>query len=75
MENDRSQEEANALCSAINSPSQASGLPGQMKAEVEGQEVLVDAASHLSDCFLGDGCEYGITKLLEEGGANARQAI
>ena len=75
MEDHRCQQEADTLGTPIDGSCQASSLARQMEAEVELQEVLVDAACHFANGFLSDTGKDGIAQLLEEGGTDAGQAV
>jgi hypothetical protein len=58
------QQEADALCSTINGPCQASGLSRQVEAQIQPEQMLVDTTCHFSNGFLCNASKDGIPELL-----------
>src|SRR5689334_18357545 len=75
MEDHGRQQEANALGTSINCSGQPTSLAGQMEAQVELQQVVIDVAGHFTNGLLGDAGEDGVSHLLEDGGTNASCTI
>ena len=75
MEDHGRQQEADALGAAVHCSGQAARLTGQMEAQVELQQVLIDAAGDFADRLLGDARKDGVAQLLEEGRADAGHTV
>lgn len=75
MEQHAGQQEADALRSAINRPSETSRLPREMKVQVQTQQVVKDVAGNLPDRRLRNSRKDGVPQLLKKRGTNPREAV
>ena len=63
------QQEADTLCSSIDSSCQTTGLPRQVEVQVQLEQMVEDGGGNTTDGFLSHTCKDGIAKFLEDGGA------
>ena len=75
MENHGGQQEADTLCSTINSPGQSSGLAREVEVKVQSQKMVENIARYFANSLLRDTGEYSIPKLLEKGRSDSCCAI
>ena len=64
MEDHGRQQKTDTFGSAVDCPRQASGLAGEVEAQVQPEQMLIHTAGHLSYGFLGNTGEDGIAQFL-----------
>lgn len=75
MKNHRSEQEADAFGSSVNSSCETTRLPAQVKVQVQSQQVIKDVSSYSPNGFLCHTREDSISQLLKQGRPNSSRSI
>lgn len=69
------QQETDSLGSSVNCSCKTTGLPTQVKVQIQTQKMIKNIACNFSNRFLRNTCKHGVSQFLEHRSANSRGSV